>query len=350
MFPLPRRFGAIRTVRGRAAGLIILLTAANLAAWAWALVAFRDQPSLLATAVLAYVFGLRHAVDADHIAAIDNVTRKLMQDGQRPVGVGFFFSIGHTLVLAAATVGIATTAVALKDRLAGLHDMADLVGTGVSALFLLAIAAMNLMIARAIHRSFRDVRAGRASGEDAGQIHGHGPLTRLFRPLFRLIGKSWHMLPLGALFGLAFETATEAALFGTAVAQATGGQPFWFVLLFPALFAAGMALIDTADGILMLGVYGWAFMRPLRKLYYNLTITLISALVALAVGGIEVLGLVYDRLHPAGWFWEAVGRVNDHFSALGYAVIAIFAGSWLVAAAVYRLRGYDSLEPAPPAP
>jgi nickel/cobalt transporter (NiCoT) family protein len=330
-------------LRGRLLGMALLLGGANLAAWAWALSAFHRYPVLLGTALLAYGLGLRHAVDADHIAAIDNVTRKLMQEGQRPVGVGFFFSLGHSTVVALASAAVAATALAFRGRFAALAGVGGVVGTLISAAFLFAIAAINLAILRGVWRSFRRVAAGGA-GEDAELdllLAGRGLLARLFRPLFRLIRQSWHMYPLGFLFGLGFDTATEIGLLGIAAAQAAKGMDVWAILVFPALFTAGMALVDTADSVLMLGAYGWAFATPLRKLYYNLTITLVSVLVAVLVGGIEVLGLLGEQLGLHGRFWAGMDALNAHFGTLGYLIVGVFVAAWVASVVIYRLRGYD---------
>ncbi|MGH7110798.1 MAG: HoxN/HupN/NixA family nickel/cobalt transporter [Stellaceae bacterium] len=333
-------------MRGKIIGLYAILGAANLAAWAWALAAFRDYPVLLGMALLSYGFGLRHAVDADHIAAIDNVTRKLMQDGKRPAAVGFFFALGHSTIVILAVFAIAVTANAFKGRFAALHGIGSLVSTLVSALFLLAIAAMNVVILVGVYRAFRRARDG-GSWEDEELnmlLAGRGFLARLFRPLFGMIRHSWHMYPLGFLFGLGFDTATEVSLLGLSAAQAAHGMPIWSILVFPALFTAGMSLVDTTDGVLMLGAYGWAFVKPIRKLYYNLTITAISILVALFVGGIEALGLAADRFGLTGLFWGWIAALNDNFGTIGYAVIAIFVVSWTVSAVIYRACGYDRLE------
>jgi high-affinity nickel-transport protein len=329
-------------------GVFIVLLVANVTAWGWALTAFRQYPLLLGTALLAYGFGLRHAVDADHIAAIDNVTRKLMQEGSRPVGVGFFFSLGHSTIVILATVAIAATALAFKDQLEAVKGIGGVIGTSVSALFLLAIAAMNVVILINVSRTFQRVKAGEAcEDEDLNMLlAGRGLLARIFRPMFRLIRRSWQMYPLGVLFGLGFDTATEVGLLGIAAAGAAKGLSIWSILVFPALFAAGMSLVDTADSVLMLGAYGWAFVKPIRKLYYNMTITFVSVLVALIVGGIEALGLLGDQFGLKGAFWDAIGTLNDNFGAIGYVIIGIFVVSWIVAALIYRLRGYDRLETA----
>jgi high-affinity nickel-transport protein len=333
-------------VRGRVTALYGGLIAFNLLAWLWAFSAFHDHPVLLGTALLAYSFGLRHAVDADHIAAIDNVTRKLMQEGKRPLGVGLMFSLGHSTIVVLATVAIAATTAAMQHNLETFKQVGGVIGTLVSSLFLFAIALMNVVVLRSVYRAFKRVKqGGRYVEEDFDLLLGQrGLLARLFRPVFNMIGKSWHMYPLGVLFGLGFDTATEIGLMGISAAQAAQGMSVWTILVFPALFTAGMALVDTTDGILMLGAYGWAYIKPIRKLYYNLTITLVSVLAALVVGGIEVLGMLGDQLHLTGAFWEVIGMLNDNFGMLGYLIIALFLLSWLVAAAIYKWRRFDELE------
>jgi nickel/cobalt transporter (NiCoT) family protein len=339
-----RRFLAIfddapPALRGKIVAIYALLIVLNLAVWAWALIAFRDHPLLLGTAFLAYGFGLRHAVDADHIAAIDNVTRKLMQDGKRPAGVGFFFSLGHSTVVIAASIAIAATAAAMQSRFDAFKDTGELIGTGVSVLFLFAIAIANLLVLRSILAAYRRARRGEgvvaAADLDALLSRG-GLLGRLFRPLFRLVSASWQLYPIGLLFGLGFDTATEIGLLDISAVEAAKGLPIWSILVFPALFTAGMSLVDTSDGVLMLGAYGWAFQNPLRKLHYNITITFVSVMVALLVGGIEGLGLIADRLGLEGPFWRVIGAFNDNFGTLGYAIIGLFAASWLLSAALHR--------------
>jgi nickel/cobalt transporter (NiCoT) family protein len=333
-------------LRWKIAGIYTVLIAVNILAWVWAFAAFHAYPVLLGTALLAYGFGLRHAVDADHIAAIDNVTRKLMQEGKRPTTVGFFFSLGHSTIVVLATVAVAATATAFKDRFDTVQNIGGIIGTLVSAFFLLAIAAMNLAILMALVRTFSRVKAGAPYVEEDLDmlLAGRGFLARLFRPLFHMISRSWHMYLLGFLFGLGFDTATEVGLLGISAAQAAHGMSIWSILVFPALFTAGMSLVDTTDGILMLGAYGWAFIRPVRKLYYNITITFVSVVVATVVGGIEALGLIGDQLGLGGPFWGAIGALNDNFGTIGYLIIAIFIVSWLMSVLIYRARGYDRLE------
>lgn len=333
-------------VRGRVIGIYVLLIAANIAAWLWALVAFHDYPILLGTAALAYSFGLRHAFDADHIAAIDNVTRKLMQEGKRPVSVGFFFSLGHSTIVVGLSVAIAITATALQTNFESFKSVGGIIGTSVSALFLFAIAFANILVLISVYRTFQIVKnGGRFVEEDLDlALSSRGLLGRLFRRFFRVIEYSWHMYPLGVLFGLGFDTATEVGLLGISATQAAQGLSIWSIMVFPALFTAGMSLIDTSDSTLMLGAYGWAFVKPIRKLYYNLTITAVSVVVAVVVGGIEALGLIGNQLTLTGGFWDAIGALNDNFGTLGYLIVGIFTFSWLISFMVYRAKGYDEID------
>jgi high-affinity nickel-transport protein len=296
-------------------------------------------------AAVAYSFGLRHAFDADHIAAIDNVTRKLMQEGKRPVGVGLFFSLGHSTIVIALSIAIALTATALKDQFDAFKNFGAVTGTIVSALFLFAIAFANLFVLASTWRAFRCARAGQpiADIDMDKALAGGGVMSRLFGRVFRTVEASWQMFPVGVLFGLGFDTATEVGLLGISATGAAQGLPIWSILVCPALFTAGMTLLDTADSALMLGAYGWAFVKPQRKLYYNLTITAASILVAFIVGGLETLNLIGDQLGltDGGGFWGAIGTINDNFGTLGYLIVGVFVVAWAVSAVVYRLKGFD---------
>jgi high-affinity nickel-transport protein len=334
------------SLKSRIVSLYALLVGLNVGAWIWALVAFHHYPMLLGTAFLAYTFGLRHAVDADHIAAIDNVTRKLMQQGKRPVGVGFFFSLGHSTIVFGLSAVIALTSVAIKRHFAAFASIGGVIGTSVSAFFLLAIAAANIIVLVSVYQTFQRVKqGGQFVDEDLDLILAQrGFFGRIFRNLFRLVEHSWQMYPVGFLFGLGFDTATEVGLLGISATEATKGLPVWSILIFPTLFTAGMALVDSTDSILMLGAYGWAFLKPIRKLYYNMTITFISVLVALLVGGIEVLGLVGDQLKIHGIFWGTIGSLNDNFGIIGFAIIGVFVASWAVSIILYRVNRYDEIQ------
>lgn len=334
------------SVKHKAIVTIVGLLIANIAIWIAALLAFHHFPLLLGTATLAYTFGLRHALDADHISAIDNVTRKLMQDGRRPVLVGFFFSLGHSTIVVLLSVLIALTAARIQSRFPGMQRVGGLIGTSVSALFLLLIAGINLLVLRSVVRAFGKVKRGEPYDDQDLEVtlSQLGLMGRIFRPILHLVDSSWKMYGVGFLFGLGFDTATEVGLLGISATSATHGLPIWSILLFPALFTAGMCLIDTADGILMLGAYGWAFVHPVRKLYYNMTITTISVVIAVLVGGIEMLSIVGDQFNLHGFFWDSIASLSDHFGVIGVLIIFIFVGSWIASAIAYRIMGYQELE------
>lgn len=334
------------SLRGKITLMYVFLVAANVGLWGLAVITFRHYPVLLGTSFLAYSFGLRHSVDADHIAAIDNVTRKLMGQGKRPVGVGLYFSLGHSSVVFALSAAVAMGAVVLKNHVGDLQNFGNIAGTLISALFLFGIALMNFMVLTGILKTFRHVKAGGLyEDEDLNLLLAkRGFFGRIFRGLFKLVDHSWQMYLVGFLFGLGFDTATEVGLLGISAAEASHGLPVWSIMVFPALFTAGMALIDTTDSILMLGAYGWAFAKPLRKLYYNITITSVSVLVAVIVGGLETLGLVQGEMNFSGPFWGAIAGLNNNFGMLGYVIIGIFMVSWLVSVLVYKFNGYDEIE------
>lgn len=304
------------------------LLAFNAGAWLAAIIAFRLHPLLLGAALLAYTFGLRHAVDADHIAAIDSVTRKLMHAGARPVTVGLSFSLGHSTVVFFLTAAIALSANAIERHIPLLRVEGSLVGTAISALFLLVIAMLNAGV-------LVDILRGNAS--DRTMVEG-GVLGRVLRPVLALVDASWKMYPVGVLFGLGFDTATEVGLLGIAAIEAGNSLPVAAIMIFPLLFAAGMSLLDTTDGILMLGTYGWAAVRPERKLLYNVTVTLVSIFAAFFVGGIEALDLFGSHLRLSGGFWSAVDAVNGNFGTLGWAIVGLFAASWIVSLLIHRAR------------
>ena len=327
-------------------GLYAFLGLINIGAWIWAVLVFHDKPLLLGTALLAYSFGLRHAVDADHIAAIDNVTRKLMQEGQRPTAVGFFFSLGHSTIVVVASLTVYATASLVEKQMEVAREIGAIVGTSVSAFFLISIALINMVILRGVWSAFQEVRKGGGyTNQSPDTLLGSGLLGRLFRPLFRMLSSPWQMYPIGLLFGLGFDTATEVALLGISATAAAKGLPLQTMAVFPALFTAGMTLVDSTDGILMVGAYGWAFIKPVRKLYYNMIITFVSVVVALLIGGVEAVGLIKDQLKLSGGVWDFVGSLNDNFGALGFVIIAVFVLSWVGSVIIYRVKGFDRLEP-----
>ncbi len=333
-------------VRRKVIGIYSFLIVMNVVAWTLALVVFAHVPRLLGVAVVAYLLGLRHSVDADHISAIDNVTRKLMQENKKPVAVGFFFSLGHSTIVIGLTVAIAVAAVFIKNVIPALQSAGVLIGTSVSALFLLLIAAINMIVLVDIFKTFREVKRGGIYNDQTldETLNQRGLMGRFFRPLLRIVGNSWNMYPIGVLFGLGFDTATEVGLLAIVGTQAGKGLPIWSILIFPFLFTAGMCLLDTTDGILMLGAYGWAFVKPVRKLYYNLNITFVSVLVAVVVGAIEVLSIVQGQANLGGPFWDAVLNLSNNFGLIGGIIIGLFVLSWALSTIIYKVKQYDDIE------
>lgn len=332
-------------LRRRIGGVYILLIGLNIVAWGLAFLAFSAKyPELLGVALTAYLFGLRHSVDADHISAIDNVTRKLMQERKQPTTVGFFFSLGHSTIVILLTVAIAVAAVFVKTVIPSLQSAGGIIGTLVSAFFLYLIALINLLVLVEVFRAFRKVTRGEEYSDQTLEdfLDQRGLMARFFRPLLKMVDKSWKMYPVGLLFGLGFDTATEVGLLGIAGFEATRGLPPLFILIFPLLFTAGMMLLDTTDGILMLGAYGWAYVRPVRKLYYNLNITLVSVLIALVVGTIEIITIVAPALGLTGGFWAYLDKLD--FGVLGGAIIGIFVLSWGISTIIYKVKKYDEIE------
>jgi len=328
--------------RPRLLALGAIVLALHVVGWGavW-LLAGPQYPMLLGLAGLAYSFGLRHAFDADHIAAIDNTTRRLMHDEARPLGVGLYFSLGHSTVVFLMTLAIALATQAMAAELPRLREVGQYVGTMVSGLFLYVIGIVNLVVMIDVYRVFRRLQRGEDDpAAMEAKLLQRGFVTRWFGGLFRLVTKTWHMYLIGFLFGLGFDTATEIALLTTAGVAASQSLPLVGVLALPIVFAAGMSLLDTADGVLMCGAYGWAFANPLRKVFYNLTITGLSVAVALIVGTIELLSMAAGRFSLLrGGIWDAV-RAWDA-QAVGYIVAGLFLASWLVSVGVWKLGRFD---------
>jgi nickel/cobalt transporter (NiCoT) family protein len=289
--------------------------------------------------ITAYTLGLRHAFDADHIGAIDNTTRKLMTDGQRPLSVGFFFSLGHsTIVFLLAigfTVGIRGLSGAVADDGSWLHSGTGLIGPTISGTFLWIIGILNLLVLISIIKVFRRMRHGDYDeAELEHQLDNRGFMNRFYKRVTNAVEKPWQMYPIGLLFGLGFDTATEIALLATAGAAAAGGLPIYAILCLPILFAAGMSLLDSIDGAFMNFAYGWAFAKPVRKLFYNITITWLSVVVALVIGTIELMSVLADKLTLTGQPWGFVSGLDLNY--VGYAIVAVFALTWIAALAVWR--------------
>jgi nickel/cobalt transporter (NiCoT) family protein len=290
--------------------------------------------------VTAYTLGLRHAFDADHIAAIDNTTRKLMADGERPLSVGFWFSLGHsTIVFALAllfSLGVKALAGPVEDGGSTLHSITGVVGTGVSGTFLYLIAGLNVAILAGIVRVFRAMRRGSFDeAELEARLDERGLMNRFLGRFTRAIRAPWQMYPLGMLFGLGFDTATEVGLLFLAAGAAGSGLPWYAILCLPVLFAAGMSLFDTIDGSFMNFAYGWAFSKPVRKVYYNLVVTALSVAVAFVIGTIELLSVAAEKLRLEGGFWTWVSAID--LNLVGYGIVGLFVATWVGALAVWRL-------------
>ncbi len=333
-------------LRRRIRLICLVLIGLNVAAWALAVGLFYSYPKALSLCFLAYGLGLRHAVDADHIAAIDNVTRKLMQQGQKPVGVGFFFSLGHSTIVVLMSLCVAAGTGYVRDRFPQFQQVGGIIGTSVSAFFLLLIAVVNFFVFLDVFKRFNAARRGRLPAEHAGEdvASAGGVLSWLLRSVFKFVGRSWQMYPIGLLFGLGFDTATEVALLGIAATQAAQQTPIWSIMVFPLLFTSGMCLLDTTDGIVMLGAYGWAFVKPVRKLFYNMTITFASFMIALLIGSIEALSVIASKLHLESGSLAGLNVLNDHAIVICYGVIGLMIASWLISILVYRASGLDNLE------
>src|SRR5437868_5106760 len=311
----------IRTRLGALFGVVGLL---HLVGWGTLLAVAPRYPALIGPAVLAYTFGLRHAFDADHISAIDNTTRKLLQQGKRPLGVGFFFSLGHSTIVFSLAAGLALAAKSIDSKIPAFQNYGGTIGASVSGTFLWIIGILNLLVLLDVVRVFLELRGG-AYDEAAleERLLDRGFMSRLFiGRLFRFVSKSWHMYPLGVLFGLGFDTATEVGLLAIAAGVATHHVPFLAVISLPILFAAGMSLMDTADGAFMSHAYGWAFSNPVRKIYYNITVTTLSVAVALVIGMIELLQVTAAKLSLEGGFWSFLDNLD--FGHIGYVVVGLF--------------------------
>ncbi|WP_328752547.1 HoxN/HupN/NixA family nickel/cobalt transporter [Streptomyces sp. NBC_00285] len=302
--------------------------------------------------VTAYTLGMRHAFDADHIAAIDNTTRKLMGEGRRPLSVGFWFSLGHSSVVFVLalllSLGVKALAGPVQNDDSRLHDVTSLIGTTVSGAFLYLIAAVNLVVLVGIWKVFRRMRTGRydeAALEE--QLNNRGFMNRLLGRVMKSITKPWQMYPLGLLFGLGFDTATEIALLVLAGSGAASGLPWYAILTLPVLFAAGMSLLDTIDGSFMNFAYGWAFSKPVRKVYYNLTITGLSVAVALLIGTAELLGLLAEKLGLQGPFWNWISGLD--LNLLGFVIVGLFFATWIVALVVWKAGRIEEKWTAGPA-
>jgi high-affinity nickel-transport protein len=330
-----------RGERRRLGGLYGIILLLHVVGWGALLTYGVGHPAFLGLGGLAYTFGLRHAFDADHISAIDNTTRKLLQDRGRPVAVGFFFSLGHSTVVLLIAVLLGLAIKSLVDGAIGdggqLRNVGGLIGTGVSGVFLLVIGVLNLLILLDILRVYGRMRRGEHDRESLQHdLVAGGLMSRLFGRMFKLVSRSWHMYPVGFLFGLGFDTASEVALLAVSAGAAAQGVPFLAILSLPVIFAAGMSLMDTTDGAFMAKAYSWAFSNPIRKVFYNLTVTGLSVFVALFVGLVELSQLLIGKLGLRGAVFDAVSGLD--FGSLGFVIVGAFVVTWVVAFAVFKVR------------
>ncbi len=310
----------------------------HIVGWGLFLYYSRSNPTLAGLGTLAYTFGLRHAFDADHIAAIDNTTRKFLADGKRSLGTGFFFSLGHSTIVFALAAGLAIATKTVNAKVGAFHDYGTYVGAGVSGTFLWIIGILNFLVLLDIVRIYRDMKRGTYDKEKLEQrLLDRGFMNRFFVGRFASkIKSSWQMYPLGVLFGLGFDTASEVGLLAIAAGVATHQVPFLAVISLPILFAAGMSLMDTADGAFMSQAYGWAFSNPVRKVYYNITVTTLSVAVALAIGTVELLQVLAIKVGLDGPFWSWLRDLN--FGTLGYGVVGIFVLTWAASVVIWKTR------------
>ena len=291
--------------------------------------------------IVSYLLGLRHGVDADHIAAIDNTTRKLLQEKKRPLTVGTWFSLGHSTVVVALIIGFVIAARAVEASLPMLQTEGSVIGTLVSGSFLWIIGLVNVAVVAGIYAVFKKMREGRLDqAELESLMDKRGFMNRYFHRFFKIVRKPWQIYPIGVLFGLGFDTASEVALIAISVGVGvSAGVPLYYVLILPLMFTSGMVLVDTTDGVAMRLAYGWAFLNPLRKVYYNLTVTIISVLVAWAIGSIELLQVLSTELNLTGGFWLWVNDLS--FESIGYGIVGLFVASWIISAGYWRLHGFE---------
>jgi high-affinity nickel-transport protein len=317
--------------KGYAAGVVAL----HIVGITLLLVSLPGHPALLGFGVLAYTLGLRHAFDADHIAAIDNTVRKLVQQEKNPIGVGFYFSLGHSSVVCCMAVVTAFAAKWAENNIPQLKDIGGLIGTSVSGVFLVLIGVLNLFILTNIYQIFRQMRHNQYDEDKIDELlHSRGLIARFLNPLFKFVSKSWHVYPIGFLFGLGFDTASEVALLAISAGAAKSAIPITGIMSLPILFAAGMSLLDTADGIFMTTAYRWAFRTPLRKIYYNMSVTGLSIVAALVIGLIELAQILTPKLGLTDGFW---GWIQDlDFGSLGYILVGIFVISWAVSYGIWK--------------
>jgi high-affinity nickel-transport protein len=323
--------------------IFAMLLAVTVVGFSAAFIIGKITVALAGSGIVAYVFGLRHGVDADHIAAIDNTTRKLMQSGKRSFTVGMWFSLGHSTVVVALIVGLIFATRDVVTNIPAIQNAGTIIGTIVSGSFLWIIGLINAVILFGIYKIFLTLKQGRLNqAELESLLQNRGFMNRFFRPLFKAISEPWHIYPVGVLFGLGFDTASEVALIATSVGVGVSTSiPLYYVLILPLMFTCGMVTVDTADGVAMRLAYGWAFLNPIRKIYYNLTVTVISVLVACAIGTVELLQVLSTELNLNGLFWTWLNTLN--FEMIGFGIVGIFIVSWLVSFGVWQYKKFDKV-------
>lgn len=330
--------------RARVVLLYAVILAATGVGFLVSLILGQTYPILLGFGAVAYTLGLRHGFDADHIAAIDNTTRKLLHERKRTASVGTWFSLGHSSVVAVMVVVLVLSVNFVAGRVDAFRSVGSILGSAIAGAFLWLIGLMNVVIVFEIYRIFRGLREGKLDEAHLEeQLNKRGFMNRYFGRVFKIVREAWQIYPVGVLFGLGFDTFSEIALIGISLIAygSSGGLPIWMILLLPFLFACGMVLVDTTDSVVMTYAYSWAFSRPIRKVYYNLTVTIISIVVALVIGTVELVSVVVQGLGLTGGVWSALGNLD--FTAIGLLIVFIFAGSWILSVAYYRYKGYDDL-------
>jgi len=336
-------FGLSRNEKVRIALIYVALAIATVCGFFLSFVVGKVTVVLAGLGVIAYVLGLRHGVDADHIAAIDNTTRKLLQEGEHPFTVGMWFSLGHSTIVVALIVGLVAATRSVAASIPALQSVGAILGTAISGTFLLIIGLVNAIIVLGVYRAFQLLKKDRLNAAELDDLlEKRGFMNRYFRPLFKIVKKPWQIYPIGVLFGLGFDTASEVALIGISVGLGVSTSvPIYYILVLPLMFTCGMVTVDTTDGVTMRVAYGWAFMNPVRRIYYNLTVTVISVLVAWAIGAVELLQVLSSELDLSGGLWNAFNSLD--FETIGFLIVGVFVSSWLISLGYWKYKGYDTL-------
>lgn len=335
--------GLLRSEKVKVLSFYIVMAIVTALGFAGATLISRSYLELAGLGLVAYILGLRHGADADHIVAIDNTTRKLLQEGKRPLTVGMWFSLGHSTVVFGLIAALVVATRAVAGSIPTLQIAGAIVGTVASGVFLFLIGLVNLIIVREIYGVFNGLKQGKLDETQLDEaLNKNGFLNRHFGKLFKIVEAPWQIYPVGFLFGLGFDTATEVAMIAISVGVGVSSNvPLWMILMLPLMFTAGMVLVDTSDGLSMRLAYGWAFLKPIRKIYYNLTITIISVLAAFVVGGIELIQVLSLEFGWTGGLWSWLNNLD--FEAMGYGIVAIFVISWLVSIGYYRYKGFEKI-------